>query len=85
TPGRWDGPPRVVALGFHVAGARLDGPRDLFADVAFDAARRAASDLAEVMRRLGPFEPHRLPLDEVEFTTAMPAAAARLTTRWSPI
>jgi len=31
-------------------------------------------------RRHGPFEPHRLPLDEMEYTT-MPAVAVRLADR----
>jgi fructose 1,6-bisphosphatase len=37
TPGRFDGLPRVIALGFQLAGGRLVGPRDLFDDPAFDA------------------------------------------------
>ena len=37
TPSAFDGPPRVVALGFQIHGGRLVGPRDMFADVAFTA------------------------------------------------
>jgi fructose 1,6-bisphosphate aldolase/phosphatase len=40
TPSRFDGPPRVIALGFQIAGGRLVGPRNLFDDPAFDGARR---------------------------------------------
>jgi len=69
TPARFDGPPRVVALGFQLSSGRLVGPVDMFADVSFDHAREEASLMADIMRRHGPFEPHRLPLDEMEYTT----------------
>jgi len=36
TPTRFDGPPRVVALGFQIHQGKLLGPRDMFADVSFD-------------------------------------------------
>ncbi|RLF34636.1 MAG: fructose 1,6-bisphosphatase, partial [Thermoplasmata archaeon] len=39
---RFDGPPRVVALGFQLAEGRLIGPVDLFADPGFDRARQIA-------------------------------------------
>jgi fructose 1,6-bisphosphate aldolase/phosphatase len=83
-PTRFDGPPRVVALGYQLHDERLVGPRDLFADPSFDNARRQASDVFDYLRRLGPFEPHRLPLDEMEYTT-MPDVAERLTDRWEPL
>jgi fructose 1,6-bisphosphate aldolase/phosphatase len=35
----------------------------------------------DYLRRHGPFEPHRLPLDEMEYTT-MPSVAERLADRW---
>lgn len=76
-PTRFDGPPRVVALGFQLCGGRLVGPQDLFADPAFDRARAKANELADYLRSLGPFEPHRLPLDELEYTT-MPEVKERL-------
>jgi fructose 1,6-bisphosphate aldolase/phosphatase len=81
TPSAFDGPPRVVALGFQIHDARLVGPRDMFADVAFDRARRIALDVADYLRRHGPFEPHRLPMDELEYTT-MPALMKDLASRW---
>lgn len=74
------GPPRVVALGFQLAAGKLIGPRDLFDDVTFDAARAEATRVAAYLRRHGPFEPHRLPLDEVEYP---PTVAAKLEGRWS--
>ena len=84
TPSRFDGPPRVVALGFQLAGGKFVGPRDLFADVAFEGARRQAGEVTDYLRRHGPFEPHRLPLDEMEYTT-MPSVAAKMASRWSEI
>ncbi len=83
-PTRFDGPPRVIALGFQVAEGRLVGPVDMFDDPAFDEARRWASQIAEYMRRHGPFEPHRLPLEEMEYTT-MPDVMKRLEGRWETI
>jgi len=68
-PSRFDGPPRVVALGFQLKNAKLHGPVDLFSDISFDKARRDALDVADYMRRHGPFEPHRLPPDDMEYTT----------------
>lgn len=81
TPTRFDGPPRVCALGFQLAEGKLVGPQDLFDDPAFDNARQKALDLADYMRRLGPFEPHRLPLDEMEYTT-MPMVMEKLKDRF---
>ena len=83
-PSRFDGPPRLVALGFQLAQGKLIGPRDMFDDPGFDNARRQANDVADYLRRHGPFEPHRLPLEEMEYTT-MPRVAAKLSERWEPI
>jgi fructose 1,6-bisphosphate aldolase/phosphatase len=81
TPTRFDGPPRVVALGFQLAEGRLVGPRDMFADKSYDLARQQANEIAEYMRRHGPFEPHRLPLEEMEYTT-MPEVSRKLEDRF---
>jgi len=80
-PTRFDGPPRVIAMGFQLANGKLIGPQDLFADVAFDRARQTALEVADYMRKMGPFEPHRLPLDEMEYTT-MPQVMERLKGRF---
>jgi fructose 1,6-bisphosphate aldolase/phosphatase len=80
-PTRFDGPPRVVADGFQLAEGKLIGPRDMFRDKSFDDARQKASDMAYMLRRHGPFEPHRLPLEELEYTT-MPQVMAKLSSRW---
>jgi fructose 1,6-bisphosphate aldolase/phosphatase len=83
-PSRFDGPPRVACLGYQVHDGRLIGPRDMFADPSFDEARRQANVVMDYFRRHGPFEPHRLPLAEMEYTT-MPAVADRLADRWAPM
>lgn len=66
---RFDGPPRVIALGWNINKGRLIGPVDLFDDVAYDETRRLAQLVAEYMRRHGPFMPHRLGPEEMEYTT----------------
>ena len=81
---RFDGPPRVVALGFQIANGELIGPVDLFDDPAFDEARRTSQVIADYMRRHGPFEPHRLPLEEMEYTT-LPNVLKRLHDRFKEL
>jgi fructose 1,6-bisphosphate aldolase/phosphatase len=68
-PTRFDGPPRVIAAGFQLAEGTLVGPQDLFDDPGFDRARQIANEMGDYLRRHGPFEPHRLPLEEMEYTT----------------
>jgi len=83
-PTRFDGPPRVVALGFQLSGGKLIGPRDMFADKSFDPARNQANEIANFMRYHGPFEPHRLPLEEMEYTT-MPEVLKKLEGRFTDL
>ncbi len=80
-PSRFDGPPRVIAAGFQLANGKLIGPRDMFDDPSFDRAREEANHIADYMRRHGPFEPHRLGLDEMEYTT-MPYIMKKLEGRF---
>lgn len=80
-PSRFDGPPRVIAYGFQLANGKLVGPRDMFDDPSFDDARHMANQAAEYLRRHGPFEPHRLPLEEMEYTT-MPQVMKKLEKRF---
>lgn len=84
TPARFDGPPRVVGMGFQLAHGRLVGPRDMLGDISFDRARQTALEVTDYMRRMGPFEPERLPMDEMEYTT-MPAVAEKLAGRWQAL
>jgi fructose 1,6-bisphosphate aldolase/phosphatase len=81
---RFDGPPRLVAAGFQVADGKLIGPVDLFGDPAFERARELALVVADYLRRHGPFEPHRLPMEEMEYTT-LPRLMHKLKDRWLPI
>jgi fructose 1,6-bisphosphate aldolase/phosphatase len=84
TPSRFDGPPRVICLGYQLCNGKLVGPRDMFADKAFNLARHQANEMADMMRRHGPFEPHRLPLDEMEYTT-MPQVMEKLKDRFEDL
>jgi fructose 1,6-bisphosphate aldolase/phosphatase len=83
-PSRFDGPPRVIAAGFQLAEGKLVGPVDMFDDPSFDPAREQANVAGEYMRRHGPFEPHRLPLEEMEYTT-MPSVSKKLEGRFKDI
>jgi fructose 1,6-bisphosphate aldolase/phosphatase len=83
-PSRFDGPPRLVALGFQLANGKLIGPNDMFDDPGFDNVRQEANNIADYLRKHGPFEPHRLPLEEMEYTT-MPLVAKKMNQRWQAI
>ncbi|MEL9908999.1 MAG: fructose-1,6-bisphosphate aldolase/phosphatase [Desulfurococcus sp.] len=78
---RFDGPPRVIALGWNISNGKLIGPADLFDDVAFDETRRLAQFITEYMRRHGPFMPHRLGPEEMEYTT-LPLVLEKLKDRF---
>ncbi len=81
---RFDGPPRVISLGFQVKNGMLTEPVDMFDDPAFDGIRREAQQITEYMRRHGPFEPHRLPLADMEYTT-LPGVMKKLSKRFKKI
>ncbi|HDL09977.1 MAG TPA: fructose 1,6-bisphosphatase, partial [Candidatus Omnitrophica bacterium] len=83
-PSRFDGPPRVIAAGFQIANGKLIGPRDLFDDPAFDEAKRNANKIADYIRSMGPFEPHRLGLKEMEYTT-LPDVLKKLKDRFEEL
>lgn len=80
---RFDGPPRVIAAGFQIAYGTLVGPVDMFVDPAYDNTRQKAQEIADYMRRHGPFEPHRLPMGDMEYTT-LPKILAKLGDRFEP-
>lgn len=81
---RFDGPPRCIAAGFQISNGKLVGPVDMFDDPAFDYSRQKAMEIAEYMRRHGPFEPHRLPSEDMEYTT-LPKVLNRLKERFEEI
>jgi len=81
---RFDGPPRCVAAGFQLCNGKIIGPVDMFDDPVFDYTRQKACDVAEYMRRHGPFEPHRLPSEDMEYTT-LPKVMEKLRNRFEEI
>jgi fructose 1,6-bisphosphate aldolase/phosphatase len=81
---RFDGPPRVVALGFQVRKGILTKPVDLFDDPAFDIIRHQSQQITEYMRMHGPFEPHRLPMADMEYTT-LPKVMKKLGSRFKTV
>ncbi|MDO8426403.1 MAG: fructose-1,6-bisphosphatase [Deltaproteobacteria bacterium] len=83
-PTRFDGPPRVIGAGFQVSDGRLIGPHDMFDDPSFDEARRTANQVTDYIRRHGPFQPHRMPEPEMEYT-AMPIVMDKLRDRFKKI
>jgi fructose 1,6-bisphosphate aldolase/phosphatase len=87
----FDGPPRIVALGFQVANGRIASDdegkpmiSDLFDDSAFDMARSEAMEYASMLRRMGEFEPARLGVEEMEYTT-LPQVLEKLKGRFEPV
>ncbi|MEK6978034.1 MAG: fructose-1,6-bisphosphate aldolase/phosphatase [Candidatus Hydrothermarchaeota archaeon] len=81
---RFDGPPRVIAAGFQMNNGMLVGPADMFDDPAYDLARQKAQEIADYMRRHGPFEPHRLSAEEMEYTT-LPHVLRKLEDRFEKV
>jgi fructose 1,6-bisphosphate aldolase/phosphatase len=81
---RFDGPPRVIALGFQLKDGILTEPVDLFDDPAYDYTRQNVQHITDYMRRHGPFEPHRLPMADMEYTT-LPKVMKKLGSRFQKI
>jgi len=79
---RFDGPPRVIGLGFQVSNGELVGPVDLFDDVAFDITRQRGMEIADYLRQHGPFEFHRLSSDRMEYST-LPKVLSKCETRFT--
>lgn len=80
-PTRFDGPPRVICAAFQMNNGMLQGPVDMFRDPSFDWTRNKAWEAAEYMRRHGPFQPHRLGLEAMEYTT-LPKVMEKLKDRF---
>jgi len=49
-----------------------------------DEACRMSNTLADLLRRHGTFEPHRLPMEEMEYTT-LPEVMKKLGGRWEEL
>ena len=87
----FDGPPRIVALGFQVANGRIASDdegkpmiADLFDDPAFSLAREEAVRDGATLRRMGEFEPARLGPEEMEYTTIQ-QVLEKLDKRFAPV
>ena len=74
----------MVALGFQLKNGMLTEPVDLFDDLAFDRTRVEAQHIMDYMRRHGPFEPHRLPMEDMEYTT-LPKVLKKLGDRFKKV
>jgi len=86
----FDGPPRIVALGFQISHGKIasddDGNpliSDLFDDPAFDLARRETVEYTVAIRRMGEFEPARLSAEVMEYTT-LPQVLEKLSGKFKP-
>jgi fructose 1,6-bisphosphate aldolase/phosphatase len=86
----FDGPPRIVAIGFQVCQGEISGEkngkplvRDMFDDPAFEMARREALEMSSALRRMGEFEPARLSSEAMEYTT-LPEILEKLKDRFKP-
>jgi fructose 1,6-bisphosphate aldolase/phosphatase len=87
----FDGPPRIVALGFQVADGKIacddEGEpmiADLFDDPAFALARHEAVQNGSMLRRMGEFEPARLSAEDMEYTTIQ-QVLSKMEKRFQPI
>lgn len=87
----FDGPPRMVAVGFQVCNGRIasdknDAPmmKDVFDDPAFDMARRESLEMAAAFRRMGEFQPARLSAEVMEYTT-LPEILKQLEDRFTSV
>jgi fructose 1,6-bisphosphate aldolase/phosphatase len=87
----FDGPPRIVALGFQVANGKISCDdygkpmiADLFDDPAFALARHEAVRDGVTLRRMGEFEPARLGPEELEYTS-MTQVLEKLGKRFVPV
>jgi fructose 1,6-bisphosphate aldolase/phosphatase len=82
----FDGPPRVIAMGWQVSNGELVGidgtePADLFDDPFWDYSRNIASQIAIYMRTMGEIMPARLDPTEMEYTT-LPQVLKKLESRF---
>jgi len=68
-------------VGYQLTPDFLGEYADLFDDPSFDRARERANMIADYMRGHGPFEPHRLPAEDMEYTT-LPKVLEKLKDRF---
>lgn len=85
----FDGPPRVIAMGWQIADGKLVGvdgvePADLFDDPVWDYPRELAMKIAMYMRTMGEIMPARLEPEEMEYTT-LPQILEKLKSRFETV
>jgi hypothetical protein len=73
--------PRMTAAQLPAEGRAAQRAEGHVRRPSFEPARQQCNQVMDYLRRHGPFEPHRLPLDEMEYTT-MPSVAERLADPW---
>ncbi len=85
----FDGPPRMVAVGFQVCNGEIASDNDgrplivdMFDDPAFDMARGEATKMAAVFRKMGEFQPVRVSAEAMEYTT-LPQILEKLKDRFT--
>lgn len=96
-PTYFDGPPRIVGIGFQIADGTIVGledpnnfevgnhiPIDYFSGSCWDYTRQKAIEISEYMRRHGPFMPAILAPEEMEYTTK-PEVLKKLASRMEKI
>jgi fructose 1,6-bisphosphate aldolase/phosphatase len=74
--------PLRPALGFQLADGKPLGHARCSMNPSFDRARGEANRATDYFRKHGPFEPHRLALEEMGHMM-MPSIAAKLEFRWA--
>lgn len=96
TPTYYDGPPRVVCVGFQVSNGKIQGmeppdsapgshiPVDMFAGKEWDGVRNRAMQICQYIRGHGPFMPAIVSPEELEYTTR-PAVLKKLELRMKPL
>lgn len=82
----FDGPPRVIAMGWQISngiliGAEGNEPVDLFEDPVWEYSRELATKVAIYMRSMGEFMPARIEMEEMEYTT-LPKVLEKLRERF---
>ncbi|MBM4237226.1 MAG: fructose 1,6-bisphosphatase [Euryarchaeota archaeon] len=95
-PSYFDGPPRIVCLGFQISNGKFQGledpesppgihtPIDYFAGSVWNEARRRATKVSIYIRGHGPFMPGILSPEEMEYTTR-PSVLGKLKERMEDI
>jgi fructose 1,6-bisphosphate aldolase/phosphatase len=79
-PGAWNLPLfKIFADPFNTAGLVIDS--GLHAGFTFEILGVVANEITDYMRRHGPFMPHRLGPEEMEYTT-LPQVLEKLKTRF---